>query len=116
MKLNIVSILALLASSGTVAPALASLSDARVLKLTERQEMAALSQIQVEGPLTCSLGESNTGRSCELSIRDQKTGRTFGLNNDNTAMRLYIQGARTVLIEGKLENANTIAVAKASAL
>lgn len=110
------SALILASSTFTATVSMASLSEAMVQRQIDRQETTATNPVRVEGPLSCNLGESNTGQGCELSIRDQKSGRTFALSNNNSAMRLYMQGARVVLIEGKLETPNTIAVSKVSSL
>ncbi len=110
------SALLIASSAFTATVSMASLNEAMIQRQMDRQETTAMNPVRVEGPLSCNLGESNTGESCDLSIRDQKSGRTFALSNNTSAMRLYMQGARVVLIEGKLETPNTIAVSKVSSL
>jgi hypothetical protein len=81
----------------------------------QRQEDAAevaSSSIRVQGTLTCSMGDSNTGQPCSLRIKDQLSGKTYNLSNENVAMRLYHSGTKNVAILGSYQDAETIRIAK----
>lgn len=80
-----------------------------------RQEKRA-SKITVAGVLTCKMASENTGQPCELKIHDAKTGKTFSLSQNGEAMKLFQSGTKQVSVEGRFEDAQTIAVSNVQAL
>lgn len=108
--------LALLAST---APAFASRGDVGNLAMVKHdlaEPTSARASIRIEGALSCGLGGQSAGQGCELALLEAKTGRIYHLVEAKTAMQLYLDGAKNVLIEGRLESSDTISVKSAQML
>lgn len=80
-----------------------------------RQEKRA-SIVQIQGPLSCDMGSVNTGKACVLRVLDTRSGKVYTLTNNGDAMKLFNSGTRTVSIEGRFSDSQTLEVAKVSAL
>lgn len=72
--------------------------------------------IRIEGLLSCNMGETNTGQSCALKIQENGSGKVYQILNGSAAMHLLSEGKKNVAVEGSLENTETIALSKVSAL
>jgi hypothetical protein len=73
--------------------------------------------IRVEGQLACPTDNANAGDTCELTLMDKTSGRSFRLIEAGDAFRLYGAGTRNVKVEGTYSNGGSaIAVSKVSAL
>jgi len=72
--------------------------------------------IKIEGKLFCKVPAFGGAQSCLLEIAEHKSGRTFRLIGDRSAMRLYQTGNLNVAVEGTLQDSETIAVNKTEVL
>lgn len=76
----------------------------------ELKLMAPVERIRIEGTLSCDLGTENTGKGCELTLKEATNGKLYRLLEARSAMDLYLEGKKSVIIEGKLAGAETIEV------
>ena len=121
MKKTILTILTgSLLSLQIAAPAFAingDFSNMAVIRHDSQNTAPVLSDlIRIEGALSCNLGATNGGQGCDLKLTENKTGRIFNLIEARTAMRLYQDGNKNVIIEGRLAGAETIEVKEARTL
>lgn len=83
----------------------------------DRQERSPSAKlIRVEGELSCALDAANTGKGCELKLTENGSGQIYNLIEAATAMRLFQDGNKNVLIEGRLAGTETIEVKSAQTL
>lgn len=111
----------------SAAPALA-MRDGETINLSALRHQAATRQpaagiVRIEGALKCDYGTEkdgagavNNGQGCALKIHQAETGKTFNLVEARDAMKLYINGARNVAVEGTLADPETLQVRKAETL
>ena len=74
------------------------------------------SNFLIKGELRCASSLANLGAACALSIVDTDTGKSYALLEAASAMRLYMDGHRTVRIVGQLQANSTIKVTQTEAL
>ena len=94
-------------------PALAIRGEPINMSQIRHQNAAKSDKVRLTGQLKCEMAAENTGAPCDLKFLESGTGRLYSLTESGSAMRLYQYGNKSVTIEGKLANANTIQVEKA---
>jgi len=82
----------------------------------ETDEATTFKWVRVEGDLSCDMGAENNGQSCDLKLHESKTGRTYNLVSAKLAMKLFQSGGKSVVIEGRLEDSETLEVKNARSL
>ena len=99
-------------------PAFANRGDATNVAAIRQENLAkGVKLVRIEGALSCDFGNSgNNGQGCELKILENNTGNTFSLIQAQNAMRLYLDGSKSVAIEGTPVDAQTIQVSSAEIL
>jgi hypothetical protein len=95
-------------------PALAIQADDRT-PAAIRQEIR-LSNVRIEGSLTCKMAMENNGQPCAISLQEGTSGRVYGFANPGEALRLFNSGARFVAVEGTMAGETTIQIKKIAAL
>jgi hypothetical protein len=101
------------------APAYASRGDMTnfaALRQDREIRSPAAKLVRIEGALSCTLEAENTGKGCELKLQENGSGRMYNLIEAKSAMRLFQDGKKNVLIEGRLAGAETIEVKSAQTL
>ena len=76
----------------------------------EISEPARLKLVRIEGALTCDMGSENRGEPCELQLHEAGTGKIYRLIQAQSALQLFHDGSKNVLIEGHLEGPETLQV------
>jgi hypothetical protein len=82
----------------------------------ENQAPNKLKLVSIKGALSCDMGAENNGQGCSLKLRETGTNRTYNLIEADNAMRLFQDGSKSVVIEGRMADAETIEVKNARTL
>jgi hypothetical protein len=106
-------------TSFTAVPAFALQGDGTsigAIRQELRDEAAPIKRVSIEGNLSCMRGSLNTGQACELKLSETKTGRIYNLTQTKSAMELFENGKKQVLIEGHMTDADTLEIRNAQTL
>ena len=71
-------------------------------------------QVSVQGDLACAEGTALEADNCDLTVKDSKSGKVFGLSNEERALAMFTAGVKNVAIEGALSRNGRIKISRVS--
>lgn len=77
-----------------------------------RQEFRSPASVAIQGPLTATTGCNANSPTCQLQVKDEKTGTSYKIQSNtwvaDDARTLYQAGVKNVSIEGHITGSDTV--------